>query len=127
MNPLVELLLSVLLLVSSFFTLVGSIGLVRFNQFFKRLHAPTKATTMGVGSVLVVSVIYHALIGNGLHPHELLITVFLVVTSPISAHMMSKASLSLQLRHRPQCPADETPNPDASDADTAGAGGNPPR
>lgn len=117
MNPVVELLLSALLLASSFFTLVGTIGLVRFDQFFKRLHAPTKATTLGVGSVLIVSICYHALIGNGFRPHELLIAAFLVVTAPISAHMMSKASLSLQLKKRPQCPTDETPDPESSDAD----------
>lgn len=97
MNPWIEFLLSALLLASSFFTLVGSIGLVRFDQFFKRLHAPTKATTMGVGSALVVSICYHALIGNGLHPHELLITAFLIITAPISAHMMAKAAISLRL------------------------------
>ncbi len=127
MTLLAEAVVALLALTGGFFLLVGSYGLAKLPDFMTRLHAPTKATTMGVSSVLVVSVIYHALIGNGLHPHELLITVFLVVTSPISAHMMSKASLSLQLRHRPQCPTDETPNPDASDADTAGAGGNPPR
>ena len=124
MNPWIDFLLSALLLASSFFTLVGSIGLVRFDQFFKRLHAPTKATTMGVGSALVVSICYHALIGNGLHPHELLITAFLVITAPISAHMMAKAALSLQLRHRPQCPTDETPDPDAADPAAAGVSGN---
>lgn len=116
MNPVVELLLSLLLLVSSFFTLVGSIGLVKLTDFFKRLHAPTKATTMGVGCVLIVSIFYHALIGNSFHPRELLISIFLIITAPISAHMMAKAALSLRLKKRPQCPADETPDPSEDDS-----------
>ena len=95
MNPWIEFLLSALLLASSFFTLVGSIGLVRFDQFFKRLHAPTKATTMGVGSALVVSICYHALIGNGLHPHELLITAFLIITAwPSLQQIPMKANIT---------------------------------
>ncbi|MCK9488809.1 MAG: Na+/H+ antiporter subunit G [Xanthomonadales bacterium] len=124
MNPVVELLLSLLLLVSSFFTLVGSIGLVKLTDFFKRLHAPTKATTLGVGCVLIVSIFYHALIGNSFHPREVLISVFLLITAPISAHMMAKAALSLRLKKRPQCPTDETPDP--SEDDSVEVGGSDP-
>ena len=116
MNPVVEAILSLLLLTSSFFTLVGSLGLVKLSDFFKRLHGPTKSTTMGVGCVLIVSIFYHALIGNSFHPRELLISVFLFITAPISAHMMAKAALSLRLKKRPQCPADETPDPAEGDA-----------
>ena len=129
MSLFTEIILSALLLVASFFALVGSIGLVKLSDFFKRLHAPTKATTMGVGSILVliffakdrintlvVSVFYHALVGNTFHPREILISVFLVITAPISAHMMAKAALSLRLKKRPQCPTDETPDPNEDDA-----------
>ena len=55
MNPVVEILLAALLLVACFFTLVGSVGLVKLSEFFRRLHGPTKSTTMGVGCVLIVS------------------------------------------------------------------------
>ena len=116
MSLFAEIILSALLLVACFFTLVGSIGLVKLSDFFKRLHAPTKATTMGVGSILVVSVFYHALVGNSFHPREVLISVFLIITAPISAHMMAKAALSLRLKKRPQCPTDETPDPNEDDA-----------
>lgn len=111
MNIVVEVILSLLLLVSAFFTLVGSFGLVKLSDFFRRLHAPTKSTTMGVGSILIVSIFYHAMVGNSFHPRELLISVFLFITAPISAHMMAKAALSLKLRKRPQSPTDETPDP----------------
>ena len=115
MNPIVEALLAALLLVASFFTLVGSLGLVKLSEFFRRLHGPTKSTTLGVGCVLLASIFYHALIGNSFHPRELLISVFLFITAPISAHMMAKAALSLRLKKRPQCPTDETPDPSEDD------------
>ena len=115
MNPIIEILLAALLLIASFFTLVGSLGLVKLSEFFRRLHGPTKSTTMGVGCVLIASIFYHALIGNSFHPRELLISVFLFVTAPISAHMMAKSALSLRLKKRPQCPTDETPDPSEDD------------
>lgn len=95
MSAAVEILLVALLAVGTFFVLVGSIGLVKLSDFFKRLHGPTKATTLGVGCILVASIGHHALLGDGLGLRELLITGFLFITAPISAHLMAKAALSL--------------------------------
>lgn len=76
------------------FALVGSIGLVRLPDYLMRLHAPTKATTLGVGGVLVASLLYS--IGNGrLVVHELLIVLFLFVTAPVSALMLARAAIRL--------------------------------
>ena len=104
MNMLLEIALVALLAVASFFILVGSFGLVKLGDFFKRLHGPTKASTLGVGCVLLASIGYHALLGEGLQLRELLITVFVFITAPISAHMMAKAALSLMMESRPQLP-----------------------
>ncbi|HHA2858674.1 MULTISPECIES: Na+/H+ antiporter subunit G [Stenotrophomonas] len=99
--------LSILLLFGCFFILVGALGLVKLSTFFKRLHAPTKASTLGVGCVLVCSVCYHIFLGQDPQPRELLITVFLFITAPISAHMMAKAALSLLMETRPSLPGNE--------------------
>ena len=104
MNPIVEGILVLLLLVSSVFTVVGSVGLVKLSDFFRRLHAPTKATTLGVGSILLVSIFYHPLVAGESRPRELLITLFLFITAPISAHMMAKAALALHIGQRPRAP-----------------------
>lgn len=96
--------LSILLLFGCFFILVGALGLVKLSTFFKRLHAPTKASTLGVGCVLVC---YHIFLGQDPQPRELLITVFLFITAPISAHMMAKAALSLLMETRPTLPGNE--------------------
>lgn len=118
-----QILLSALLLFGCFFILVGALGLVRLSDFFKRLHAPTKASTLGVGCVLVCSVAYHIFLGEDPQPRELLITVFLFITAPISAHMMAKAALSLMMESRPEVPGDDSarkeqlPPPEDGDGD----------
>ncbi len=102
MENIIELLVALLLLVSSFFTLVGAIGLVRLPDFFMRLHAPTKATTLGVGGMLLASIAYS--VNHGVTLHELLITLFLFVTAPVSASLMAKAALRLRMKSRAPLP-----------------------
>ena len=108
MITFLQIALSALLAFGCFFILVGALGLVRFSDFFKRLHAPTKASTLGVGCVLVCSVAYHIFLGQDPQPRELLITVFLFITAPVSAHMMAKAALSLMMESRPEVPGDDS-------------------
>jgi multicomponent K+:H+ antiporter subunit G len=91
------------LLAGAFFALVGAIGLVRLPDTFMRFHAPTKATTLGVGGVLAASLLYFA--GSGrLVVHELLVALFLFVTAPISALMLARAALRLRLRSQARLP-----------------------
>lgn len=94
-----------------FFTLLGAFSLVKLPTFFQRIHGPTKASTLGVGCILFASIAYHHVYGVGLHPRELLITVFLFLTTPVSAHMMAKAALSLMR------PSERPPPPQTDDAD----------
>jgi multicomponent K+:H+ antiporter subunit G len=89
-----DALVALLLIAGAVFALLGSIGLARFHDFYKRLHGPTKATTLGVGGVLLASALYFSLARPGLSVHEFLITVFLFLTAPISAHLLVKAALS---------------------------------
>jgi multicomponent K+:H+ antiporter subunit G len=99
----VEWLLAALLVVGGAFTLIGAIGMVRFPDFFMRLHAPTKATTLGVGGVLLASLgLTWASGGHGLH--ELLIALFLFVTAPVSANLMAQAALHLRVPSRAPLP-----------------------
>lgn len=103
--PVVEWAAAALLLVGAFFTLVGAIGLARLPDFFMRLHAPTKASTLGLGSLLVASMLVSAVQGRaGLA--ELLITLFVFVTAPVSANLMAQAALHLRLPSRAPVPDD---------------------
>ncbi|QNH23043.1 Na+/H+ antiporter subunit G [Xanthomonas sp. GW] len=126
MIGLLQVGLSLLLIVGCFFILLGALGLVKLSDFFKRLHAPTKASTLGVGCVLLASVGYHLFLGQDPQPRELLITAFLFITAPISAHMMAKAALSLMMEQRPQVPdsrdhADQEGLPPPAQQDDEGA------
>lgn len=97
MNNVIEFAVSFCLLAGAFFALVGSIGLARLPDFFMRLHGPAKATTLGVGGVIMGSVIFFSTRGDGLSLHELLIALFLFITAPVSAHIVAKAALHLRL------------------------------
>ena len=98
MSPLAEVMLSVLVVAGGVFTLIGSLGLWRMRDFYTRLHGPTKATTLGVGCLLVASSAFFSITGDGLSLHEVLVSLFLFITAPISAHLMTKAALH---RHLP--------------------------
>ncbi len=84
-------LVGICLLIGAGFALVGTIGLLKFNDSMTRLHAPTKATTLGVGGVLIASMIHALLVEHQLSVHELLITIFLFLTAPITANFIAKA------------------------------------
>ncbi len=111
MMPWLEVVVSLLLLIGGGFVLTGSIGLVRLPDFFTRLHAPTKATTLGMACLLLASMLVFSVGEGGVSLHELIITLFLFMTAPISAHMMAKAALYLELPAQ-----DGTRNPEIMDA-----------
>jgi len=87
-----ETIISALLLVGALFTLLGSIGLLRLPDFLTRLHAPTKTATLGVGGMLLASMLDLALRGQP-SLHQLLIVLFLFLTAPVSAQLLAAAGL----------------------------------
>ena len=110
MSWVIAIVLVALLASGCFFILLGSFGLLKLSEFYKRLHAPTKASTLGVGCVLAASIGYHAIGGTDPQPRELLITAFLFITAPISAHLMAKAALSLHMAEPPRQPRMDVEN-----------------
>ncbi len=101
MSVIFEFLVAFCLIVSGVFGFVGSFGMIKLKDPMSRLHAPTKATTLGVGGVLVASIIHSVLIENHLSLHELLITLFLFLTAPITALFIAKWHI-----HRHEKPQD---------------------
>lgn len=91
------------LLVGTVFTFVAALGLLKLSDSMMRLHAPTKAGTVGIGAFLLASV-FHAYATREGSMHELLILAFLFVTAPISAHFIAKVNI-----HKNAC--DPTPKP----------------
>jgi multicomponent K+:H+ antiporter subunit G len=101
-----DIALAALIVVGTAFALIGSYGLAKLQDFFKRLHGPTKASTLGVGCVLIASMMYFTFRpgAEGASLHELLITLFVFMTAPISAHLLVKAALALDPSARPRPP-----------------------
>jgi multicomponent K+:H+ antiporter subunit G len=93
MDFLIEALVALLLVVGGGFAIVGSYGLVKLPDFMTRLHGPTKATTLGVGGVLMASMAYFGGVEGEFSLHELLVTLFLFLTAPVTANMLAKAWL----------------------------------
>ncbi|MBT8418086.1 MAG: Na+/H+ antiporter subunit G, partial [Silicimonas sp.] len=98
---------AICLLIGAGFILVGVIGLLKFNDPMTRLHAPTKVGTVGIGMLLLASMIHSFVMGDT-SIHELLIMAFLFVTAPISAHFIAKVAI-----HRRKC--DTPPMPPRDD------------
>lgn len=96
---ILEGLISALLIAGGLFAFIGSLGMAHLRDFFMRLHGPTKATTLGIGSILIASIIYFSIIGGGTHLQELLITIFLFITAPVSAHLLAKTGLHQRLKY----------------------------
>lgn len=109
-----ELLTVAMIVLGAVFALVGSWGLVRLPTLMERLHGPTKATTLGVGGILLGSVLFFHFERGEWTAHELLISLFLFITAPIAANMMAKVHLH-RLRQRDELtapgPAGAPPKP----------------
>lgn len=78
-------------------TLIGCIGMLRLDSFYKRFHAPTLGTTFGGGLILISSMVYFSVAGGRFVLHEIVIAVLMVVTTPITFLTLMQA-----VRHREQ-------------------------
>jgi len=101
---IVDAVVSILVLVGAVFALLGSIGLARFPDLLTRLHGPSKATTLGIGGLLLASIVFFSTRGDGVSLHELLITLFVAITTPVSAQLIAMAARKASDRKRPEPP-----------------------
>ncbi|MGB6102892.1 MAG: monovalent cation/H(+) antiporter subunit G [Pusillimonas sp.] len=89
---------ALLLVISGVLTLTGSLGLLRLPSFYSRIHAPTLGNTLGVFCVLVASILISSTLEQRVVVHQILITVFLVITSPVTATLLMRAAIKRQAR-----------------------------
>jgi multicomponent K+:H+ antiporter subunit G len=84
---------ALLLIAGGLLTLIGALGLLRLRDFYSRMHAPTMGTTLGSGCALIASMLVSsALLGRPVL-HEVLLTLFLVITTPITAILLMRAAI----------------------------------
>lgn len=84
----------ILLIIGGLLVVIGSLGLLRMPDFYARMHPPTMGTTLGTGCVLIASMLVSSAIAG--HPvvHELLITLFVTMTVPVSAMTLMGAAIA---------------------------------
>ena len=84
---------TLLLLAGGLLTFVGSLGLLRRSTFFARMHGPSMGNTLGAGCILLASMLVSSALLHRPIVHEILITLFIVITSPVTAIMLMRAGL----------------------------------
>ena len=87
------LLTAVLILFGAALTLTGSFGLLRLGRFYERVHAPTLGTTLGTGCILIASMLFFSVLQTRPIVHEILIAIFITVTTPVSLMLLVRAAL----------------------------------
>jgi multicomponent K+:H+ antiporter subunit G len=87
------ILVALLVLAGSFITLAGTIGLVRFRTFYQRVHAPTLGTSFGAALILIGSMLFFSVSGGRPVLHEILIFIFVTVTTPVTLMLLARAAL----------------------------------
>ena len=87
------LLVAFFLVLGSTLTLLGAIGLLRFESFYQRVHAPTLGTTWGIGGILIASMIFFSVAESRPVLHEILIALFVTVTTPVTLMLLARAAL----------------------------------
>lgn len=84
---------TILLIAGGLLALTGSLGLLRLRSFYARMHGPSMGNTLGAGCVLVASMLLSSALAQRPVVHEILITLFLVMTSPVAAMLLMRAAL----------------------------------
>jgi multicomponent K+:H+ antiporter subunit G len=101
---------ALLIVLGSGLTLLGTIGLVRLNSFYDRLHAPTLGTSWGTLGIVLASVILFSTLERRPVTHELLIGVFVMLTTPVTMMLLGRAALHRdRAEGSPLVPAAEGP------------------
>jgi len=87
------LLTSFLVLLGAGFTVIGAIGLLRLKTFYERMHAPTLGSTWGAAGILLGSIVFFSVLQSRPVLHEVLIAIFVTVTTPVTLTLLARAAL----------------------------------
>ncbi|WP_163537834.1 monovalent cation/H(+) antiporter subunit G [Gracilibacillus sp. YIM 98692] len=92
---ILDILIIVLLLFGTFFILSATIGVIRFPDVYTRLHASTKAATLGIAGIMIGAFIFLYTELNMISGKLILGIIFVLLTAPVSAHMLGRAAHQL--------------------------------
>lgn len=88
----------VLLILGGLIVLIGALGLLRLPNFYQRIHGPAITITIGAGSILIASMLYFSGMQSRPVVHELLITLFVFLTAPVTSMLIMRAAVYRDLR-----------------------------
>lgn len=91
---------ALLLVLGATVILIGALGLLRLRTFYQRIHGPAIAVTLGAGCVLLASMVYFTVAQSRLVIHEIIITVFILLTAPVVSMTIMRAAVYRDLRAR---------------------------
>lgn len=89
---------SLLLILGGFIILTGAVGLLRLPSFYQRIHGPAITITLGAGCVLIASMITFTTLQSRIVIHELLISIFILMTAPVVSMMIMRAAVYRDMR-----------------------------
>ncbi len=106
---------ALLIILGSGLTLLGTIGLVTLRTFYDRLHAPTLGTSWGTLSIVLASTLLFSNLEQRPVLHELLIGIFVMLTTPVTLMLLGRAALHRDRAERspivPVAPASAAASP----------------
>ena len=103
---------SLFLIVGSGLTLIGAFGFFRLPSFYQRIHAPTLGTSWGTGGIVMASMIFFTVLAARPVVHEILIGIFVTVTTPVTLMLLARAALHRdRAEGNPEVPAEPEPAP----------------
>ena len=91
-----EILISILLVMGSFFMLVAGLGMMRMPDLFLRMSCSTKAATIGIGTLLFTLALYFA--NLGVATRALATICFIFLTAPVGAHRIGRIAYLVGVR-----------------------------
>ena len=103
---------ALLLVLGGLVTVIGALGLARLQSFYQRIHGPAITVTLGAGCILLASMLYFTVAQSRLVIHEVLITVFVLMTAPVVAMLIMRAAVYRDLRERSQTSTRPADRPD---------------
>ena len=94
----IEIIVSILIVLSGIVSLIGNLGLVKLKYFRRRIHAPTLGNSLGLWFLMVASMIISYILGDRLFFHEMLVVIFIFMTSPISWTLLMRSYVLQEAR-----------------------------
>ena len=93
---------AVFVLAGALLAFLGALGLLRFKTFYERVHPPTMGTTLGTGLILIGSMLHFSALESRPVVHEILIGIFMTLTTPVTYMLLLRAALHRDEAEQPE-------------------------